>query len=90
MLSSRWAGITRRARGSTAIAVTEWGASRNKATSPSKSPLTSVFRTRSSPLTRGPTDVHVVGRNASTTEPARFIVVLLKGKGAPVFTPVKE
>jgi hypothetical protein len=31
-----------------------------------------------------------VGRNASTTEPARFIVVLLKGKGAPVFTPVKE
>jgi len=38
----------------------------------------------------GPTDVHVVGRNASNTEPARFVVVLLKGKGAPVFTPVKE
>jgi quercetin dioxygenase-like cupin family protein len=38
----------------------------------------------------GPTDVHVVGRNASNTEPARFVVVLLKGKGAPLVTPVKE
>jgi quercetin dioxygenase-like cupin family protein len=38
----------------------------------------------------GPTDIHVVGRNASNTEPARFIVVLLKGKGAPILTPVKE
>ncbi len=38
----------------------------------------------------GPTDVHVVGRNASNTEPARFVVVLLKAKGAPIFKPVKE
>ena len=38
----------------------------------------------------GPTDVHVVGRNASTTEPARFVVVLLKAKGAPILTPAKE
>jgi len=38
----------------------------------------------------GPTDVHVVGRNASNTEPARFVVVLLKVKGAPILTPVKE
>jgi quercetin dioxygenase-like cupin family protein len=38
----------------------------------------------------GPADVHVVGRNASNTEPARFVVVLLKGKGAPILTPVKE
>ena len=38
----------------------------------------------------GPADVHVVGRNASTTEPARFVVVLLKNKGAPVLTPVKQ
>ena len=30
-----------------------------------------------------PTDVHLVGRNASNTEPARFVVVLLKGKGLP-------
>jgi quercetin dioxygenase-like cupin family protein len=38
----------------------------------------------------GPTDVHVVGRNASKTEPARFVVVLLKAKGSPILTPVKE
>src|SRR5262245_8968466 len=38
----------------------------------------------------GPTDVHVVGRNASATAPARFVVVLLKAKGAPIFTPVQE
>ena len=38
----------------------------------------------------GPNDIHVVGRNASNTEPARFIVVLLKVKGAPVLTPEKE
>ena len=38
----------------------------------------------------GPTDVHVVGRNASNMEPARFVVVLLKGKEAPILTPVKE
>ena len=38
----------------------------------------------------GPADVHVVGRNASNTEPARFVVVFLKGKGAPILTPVKE
>jgi quercetin dioxygenase-like cupin family protein len=33
-------------------------------------------------------DVHVIGRNASDSEPARFVVVLLKRKGAPVLTPV--
>jgi quercetin dioxygenase-like cupin family protein len=38
----------------------------------------------------GPTDVHLVGRNASDTEPARFVVVLLKSKGAPILTPVTE
>jgi quercetin dioxygenase-like cupin family protein len=38
----------------------------------------------------GPNDIHVVGRNASNTAPARFVVVLLKGKGAPILTPVKE
>ena len=31
--------------------------------------------------------MHVVGRNASRTEPARFIVMLLKSKGAHVVTP---
>ena len=38
----------------------------------------------------GPNDVHMVGRNASDTAPARFVVVLLKAKGAPILTPVKE
>jgi len=37
----------------------------------------------------GPSDIHVVGRNASKTQPAKFIVVLLKDKGAPVLVPVK-
>ena len=37
----------------------------------------------------GPNDIHVVGRNASTTKPAKFIVLLVKNKDAPVLTPVK-
>jgi quercetin dioxygenase-like cupin family protein len=37
----------------------------------------------------GPADVHVVSRNASTTAPAKFLVVLVKDKGAPVVVPVK-
>ena len=36
----------------------------------------------------GPSDVHVVGRNASQTKPAKFIVFLVKEKGAPVLIPV--
>jgi quercetin dioxygenase-like cupin family protein len=36
----------------------------------------------------GPDDVHVVGRNASDTKPAKFLVFLVKNKGAPVFVPV--
>ena len=35
----------------------------------------------------GPDDVHVVGRNASNTKPAKFIVVFVKDKGAPVLVP---
>jgi quercetin dioxygenase-like cupin family protein len=37
----------------------------------------------------GPNDVHTVGRNASTTEPAKFIVVLLKRKGVDVVLPAE-
>lgn len=37
----------------------------------------------------GPGDVHTVGRNASQTEPARFLVVLIKQQGAPALTPVE-
>jgi quercetin dioxygenase-like cupin family protein len=36
----------------------------------------------------GPSDVHVVGRNASQTKPAKFVVFLVKDKGAPVLVPV--
>jgi quercetin dioxygenase-like cupin family protein len=38
----------------------------------------------------GPADVHVVGRNASTTKPAKFLVFLVKEKGAPALVPVKQ
>jgi quercetin dioxygenase-like cupin family protein len=37
----------------------------------------------------GPDDVHIVGRNASTTKPAKFVVFLVKNKGAPVLVPIK-
>jgi len=36
----------------------------------------------------GPNDIHVMGRNPSTTKPAKFVVVLLKNKDAPVQVPV--
>jgi quercetin dioxygenase-like cupin family protein len=35
----------------------------------------------------GPEDVHVVGRNASQTKPAKFVVFFVKEKGAPVLVP---
>jgi quercetin dioxygenase-like cupin family protein len=38
----------------------------------------------------GPTDVHTVGRNASETQPAKFVVFLLKDANAPALIPVKE
>jgi quercetin dioxygenase-like cupin family protein len=37
----------------------------------------------------GPDDVHTVGRNASSTEPAKFLVFFIKKKGAPILTPVE-
>ena len=37
----------------------------------------------------GPDDVHVVGRNASKTKPAKFVVFLVKNKDAPVLIPEK-
>ena len=37
----------------------------------------------------GPDDVHVVDRNASSTKPAKFLVVLIKDKGAPALVPVE-
>ena len=35
----------------------------------------------------GPDDVHVVGRNASQTKPAKFVAFFVKDKGAPVLVP---
>ena len=35
----------------------------------------------------GPSDVHVVGRNASQTKPAKFVVFFVKDKGAPILVP---
>jgi len=37
----------------------------------------------------GPNDIHLVGRNASKTEPAKFLVVFIKNKGAPILTPAE-
>ena len=37
----------------------------------------------------GPNDIHTVGRNASTSQPAKFLVVLIKKKKAEVVELVK-
>jgi quercetin dioxygenase-like cupin family protein len=37
----------------------------------------------------GPNDIHTVGRNASETMPAKFLVVLLKDEDTPVLIPAK-
>jgi quercetin dioxygenase-like cupin family protein len=38
----------------------------------------------------GPNDIHTVGRNASKTKRAKFVVVLLKEAGKPALTPVDD
>jgi quercetin dioxygenase-like cupin family protein len=38
----------------------------------------------------GPDDIHTVGRNASTTKPAKFLVFFIKNKDAPLLVPVTE
>lgn len=37
----------------------------------------------------GPDDIHVVGRNASSTKPAKLLAILVKKKGAPALVPEK-
>jgi quercetin dioxygenase-like cupin family protein len=37
-----------------------------------------------------PEGTHLVGKNASNTKPAKFLVFLVKEKGAPILTPVNE
>jgi quercetin dioxygenase-like cupin family protein len=34
----------------------------------------------------GPDDIHVTGRNASKTQPAKFLVVFVKKEGTPLLT----
>ena len=48
-----------------------------------------VTLTRGQTFYEGPEDVHVVGRNASKTKPAKFVVFLVKDKGAPVVVPAQ-
>jgi quercetin dioxygenase-like cupin family protein len=50
---------------------------------------TEVTLTPGQTFYEGPNDVHVVGRNASHTKPAKFLVFLVKNKGAPPLVPVK-
>jgi len=38
----------------------------------------------------GPNDIHVVGRNASTTKPAKMVVFLVKNKDTPTPTMVLD
>ena len=37
----------------------------------------------------GPDDVHVVSRNASNSAPAKYLVFLVKDKGAPILMPLE-
>ena len=48
-----------------------------------------VTLTPGQPFYEGPDDVHVVDRNASSTKPAKFLVVLIKDKGAPALLPAE-
>ena len=38
----------------------------------------------------GPDDIHVVGKNASTSKPAKFVVFFIKDKSAPVLVPAMQ
>ncbi|WP_198082989.1 cupin domain-containing protein [Variovorax sp. E3] len=48
-----------------------------------------VTLTKGQTFYEGPNDIHTVGRNASSTQPAKFIVTLIKDKGMDFFIPVK-
>jgi len=48
----------------------------------------SVTLTPGQTFYEGPDDIHTVGRNASLTEPAKFLVFLLKNSSEPILTPV--
>jgi quercetin dioxygenase-like cupin family protein len=49
----------------------------------------SVTLTPGQTFYEGPNDIHTVGRNASLTEPAKFLVILFKNTDEPILTPVR-
>lgn len=49
----------------------------------------SVTLTPGQTFYEGTDDIHTVSRNASLTEPAKFLVVLLKNRGEPISTPAQ-
>jgi hypothetical protein len=46
-----------------------------------------VTLTHGQTFDEGPDDVHVIGRNASKTKPAKFVLLMVKDKGAPALVP---
>jgi quercetin dioxygenase-like cupin family protein len=51
---------------------------------------TEVTLTPGQTFYEGPNDIHVVGKNASSTKPAKFVVFFIKDKGAPVLVPAPQ
>jgi quercetin dioxygenase-like cupin family protein len=51
---------------------------------------TEVTLTPGQTFYESPDDVHLVGRNASSSKPAKFVVFFIKNKGAPVLVPLPE
>ncbi len=50
---------------------------------------TAVTLTPGQTFYEGPQDVHTIGRNASTTESAKFLVLLVKDTGVEPLLPAK-
>lgn len=46
-----------------------------------------VTLTKGQTFYEGPDHIHVVGRNASTVKPAKFVVFLIKAEGTPALIP---
>lgn len=49
----------------------------------------SVTLTPGQTFYEGPDNIHTISRNASLTEPAKFLVVLMKNNGEPISMPVR-
>ena len=47
-----------------------------------------VTLTKGQTWSEGPDDVHLVIRNASDSAPAKYLVFMVKDKGAPILTPI--